>query len=101
MLDGSKRRAPTAREREAILLKTGGRCHVCGGVRGEHWCADHVSPKFRGGACAADNFLPSCPECNRLRWGNRPEVIREILRIGVYMRREKIRGTKLGKKVEG
>jgi 5-methylcytosine-specific restriction endonuclease McrA len=100
MNEGSKRRAPSKREREEIYAKSGGRCHICGGELSDNWCADHVHPKFRGGQCEGDNFLACCATCNRLRWGHRPETIQHMLRIGMYMRSEIKRGTKLGKKVD-
>ncbi len=93
------RRALTPRQRAYVLAKTGGTCHVCGGAAGQCWQADHVIPHLHGGAHSLDNYLPICKECNRLRWSYRPEVLRLMLRFGVYIKREIRHDTKLGRRL--
>jgi len=46
-----------------------------------------------------DNYLPICKECNRLRWSYRPDVLRLIIRLGVYAKHEIRQDTKLGKRL--
>ncbi len=85
----------TAQRRE-ILAKTGGRCHVCGDRAGKSWQADHVLHHQLGGGHSIDNYLPICRECNSLRWSYSPRVMRLIMRLGVYAKREVRHGTALG-----
>lgn len=91
-----RRGSLTAAERSAILKKTDGTCHVCGGRVGKRWQADHVVPHRLGGAAALENFLPICKECNRLRWFHSPEVIRLVMRLGVYAKLEIRHQTEIG-----
>jgi 5-methylcytosine-specific restriction endonuclease McrA len=71
-----------------VLKKTGGTCHVCGGAVGRKWQADHVVPHKLGGQARLENYLPICKECNRLRWFHAPDVVRLIMRLGVYAKNE-------------
>ncbi len=56
--------------REAILLKTGGKCVYCSVIlttrKGQpnSYCADHVLPVAKGGTDDAGNLVPSCASCN-------------------------------------
>jgi 5-methylcytosine-specific restriction endonuclease McrA len=93
------RRGLTRRQRAYVLAKTAGTCHVCGGEAGKGWQADHVIPHQHGGAHSLDNYLPICKECNRLRWSYRPEVLRLMLRFGVYIKHEIRHDTKLGRRL--
>ena len=72
---------------------------MCGGRVGKHWQADHVVPHRRGGLATLENYLPICKECNRLRWFHAPEVIRLILRLGIYAKLEIRRETELGERL--
>ena len=83
-----RRVALSASQREAVRMKTGGTCHVCGGQLGRKWQVDHVVPHKRGGESRSANYLPACRECNRLRWGYRPEVIRLMLRFGRHAKQQ-------------
>ena len=67
--DAAKRGVVTQAGRKRIRAKTGGTCHVCGGRAGKRWHADHVKPRRLGGKSEESNYLPTCQECNRLRWG--------------------------------
>ncbi|MBX3302227.1 MAG: HNH endonuclease [Nitrospira sp.] len=58
------RQALSATVRSAIFAKTGGRCHVCGGLIEGAWHADHVFPYSSGGGHAEDNYLPARALCN-------------------------------------
>ena len=93
------RRSLSAQLRRQILAKTAGRCHVCGGDAGFGWQADHVIPHQHGGSCTADNALAICVECNRLRWSYQPDVLRAIIRLGVYAKREIRHDTPLGRQL--
>ena len=101
--DKSSNKRPRARlssaDREKIFRKTGGTCHVCGGSLGERWQADHVVPHILGGQATLDNYLPICKECNRLRWFHSPDVIRLIMRLGVYAKNEIRNQTELGEQL--
>lgn len=63
---------------------------------GRRWQADHVIPHYFGGHARLENYLPICKECNRLRWFHAPEVIRLIMRLGIYAKNEIRHETKLG-----
>src|SRR5262245_32567453 len=53
-----RRSALSGTERDEVLRKTAGRCHICGGAIGsEMWQADHVLAFSRGGTPSADNYL--------------------------------------------
>jgi 5-methylcytosine-specific restriction endonuclease McrA len=86
-------------QRAEIHRKTGGRCHVCGGRLGTGWHADHIVPHTRGGSAALDNYLPTCGECNGLRGGQSPELLRLIMRLGVYAKHEIRLQTPLGEEM--
>src|SRR5580765_2738113 len=63
-----RRSRPGKTSREAILLKTGGRCHLCGGAITEtDWQADHVLAHSTGGKHSAENYLPAHSICNNYR----------------------------------
>lgn len=83
-----RRTALTASQRRQVRAKTSGTWHVCGGRVGRGWQADHVIPHHLGGTRSLDNYLPICRECNRLRWSHEPKVLRLIMRLGVYAKRE-------------
>ena len=92
-----KRAALTNAQREQVLTKTGGRCHICGGeIRGV-WHADHVFPHSSGGAHAVDNYLPAHDVCNTYRWDYTPEEYQLILKLGVWLKGEILRETKIGR----
>src|SRR5689334_20953073 len=58
--DSTKRRQTLSKgQRDLILRKTGGRCHICGGKikRGENWQADHVLAHAHGGLHDFENYL--------------------------------------------
>jgi hypothetical protein len=95
-----KRNPLSKKQREEILKKTEGHCHVCGCKIEGKWAADHVVPHAVGGQCTIENFLPCCHECNRLRWFYNPEELKQILRLGVYCNKEMKKSTGLGKKIE-
>lgn len=67
--------------------------------RGKRWQADHVLHHRLGGAHSIDNYLAICRECNGLRWSHSPRVMRLIMRIGIYAKREIRHGTPLGEKL--
>ena len=90
------RKPLTLAERKIVRAKTGGRCHVCGGLLGKNWCADHVLAHCRSGDHAVDNYLPACTICHRLRWHYKPGRFRKILALGVYVATEIREKTELG-----
>lgn len=83
-------------DREAILAKTGGRCHVCGGDCQDSWQADHVLAHSGGGEHSLDNYLPAHRLCNNYRWNYRPEEFQYILKLGVWARTQIARETSVG-----
>lgn len=84
-----KRRLRLSGERrEQIKSKTGGRCHLCGEVLRDKWDVDHLNAHSRGGSAAADNCLPACKTCNNYRWDYTSEEMRELMKLGVWVRRQ-------------
>jgi len=74
-------------ERDHILAKTAGHCHICGElISGSAWNADHVVAHSAGGTHNADNYLPAHPLCNNYRWDYSAEEFQLILKLGVWMR---------------
>lgn len=96
-----RRGSLTSADRSAVLEKTGGTCHVCGGRAGKKWQADHVIPHRQGGRSDVQNYLPIFKEYNRLRWFHSPEVIRIIMRLGIYAKLEIRHETELGERLVG
>lgn len=91
------RRKLTQRERAAVLAKTGGRCHICGGmVRGREWEADHVLAHGAGGTHSVEDYLPAHTLCNGYRWDYSSEEFQWVLKIGVWARKVMEDGSPLG-----
>jgi len=94
----SKRRALSSADREEILGRTRGRCHLCGGVIGKGaWDANHVFPLALGGKQGLENYLPAHRSCNGARWHLRPKEMVQVLKLGAWLRSEIERGTPIGK----
>lgn len=90
--------ALSADDRVTILRKTDGRCHVCGGlIEEDNWPADHVLAYSRGGRHSVENYLPSHGTCNHYRWDYLPNEFQEILRLGVWLRTQIEKQTRLGR----
>jgi hypothetical protein len=94
-----RRRALSAAERQRVLAKTGGRCHICGGSVDERWQADHVLAHSGGGGTDADNYLAAHGLCNNYRWDYLPEEFQTILKLGVWARTQIERGSPLGHQI--
>lgn len=90
----------TAAEREQVLRKTDGKCHICGGEITGAWSADHVLAHSAGGRHAAENYLPTHRTCNNYRWDYLPEECELILKLGVWARTQVEKGTVLGRDIE-
>ena len=84
-------------ERDQVLAKTGGRCHICGGLIEGKWEADHVFSHSLGGQHSIDNYLPTHSICNGYRWFYEPEEFQWILKLGVWLRTQIERKTALGR----
>jgi 5-methylcytosine-specific restriction endonuclease McrA len=84
-------------ERKEVLDKTGGRCHLCGGLIEGAWQADHVLSHSAGGSHQVDNYLPSHELCNNYRWHYSPEEFQHILKLGVWVRTQIERKTPIGR----
>ena len=97
----SVRQPLSVADRRAVLEKTGGRCHICGGTISGAWQADHVFAHSGGGHHAADNYLPAHALCNNYRWDYSAEEFQQILKLGVWVRTEIDRKTSLGMQVAG
>ena len=91
----------------AIFDKTRGHCHFCGDVvtfenRGwsespdGHWEVDHVIQRDKGGAKSAENCLPACMRCNRLRWHRTGAAMRDILLLGIIARKQIKQRSRMG-----
>jgi hypothetical protein len=99
----------------SIWQKTGGHCHFCGdairfGARGwkrgplyqaprGFWEVDHVIQVHKGGGRSAENCLPACVTCNRLRWHRKGPNIRRALLLGLVAGREVRKKTVLGREL--
>jgi HNH endonuclease len=95
-----------------VFQKTGGYCHYCGDrlqfrnrgwsaqPRG-HWEVDHVIQRNKGGSRGAENCLPACTECNRLRWARTGPALRRLVRLGLMATEEIERGTEIGRHLDG
>ena len=98
-LDGLARRALSTSERELVLSKTGGRCHICGGTINGPWHADHVLSHSAGGKHAVDNYLAAHAVCNNYRWDYTESEFQEILKLGVWARTQVEKSTPLGREI--
>lgn len=82
---GSKIRGHlTQSDRDKILRKTGGRCHICSGKIKGNWQADHVLAYSVGGKPTIENYLPAHKLCNHYRWDYSASEFQYILKIGVW-----------------
>jgi 5-methylcytosine-specific restriction endonuclease McrA len=90
------RQALSRNQREAVLAKTGGRCHICGGMFTEPWQADHVLAHSGGGGHIVDNYLPAHSICNNCRWDYTADELQEVLKLGVWIRKQIEDRTPLG-----
>jgi hypothetical protein len=95
------RKALSAEERAAILSKTGGRCHICGGEIDptSYWEADHVLRHGVGGGNKRDNYLAAHGLCNTYRWDHLPEEVQWVLKIGVWARKRMETDSEFGRKM--
>jgi 5-methylcytosine-specific restriction endonuclease McrA len=93
---GSKRKALSSSQRQKVLEKTDGRCHICGGKVGAKWHADHVLAHSAGGEHSAENYLPAHQTCNNHRWDYLPEEFELILKLGVWARTQIEKETSVG-----
>jgi hypothetical protein len=84
--EARKRVLLSASQRVAILKKTNGRCHICGGVIDSKWQADHVLAHANGGSDTTENFLPAHDLCNNYRWNYGTEEFQWIMKLGVHFR---------------
>jgi len=93
-----RRRALTKTQRTEILEKTDGRCHICGGtIEGDNWHADHILAHIKGGEHSVDNYLAADSVCNRSRWFYEAEEFQWILKLGIFMRSQIARKTRIGR----
>jgi len=92
-----RRESLTAAQRSAVLRKTGCRCHICGGVIGGKWQADHVLAHSGGGKHSLDNYLAAHKICNGYRWDYSAEEFQWILKIGVWARTGMRKNSALGR----
>ena len=60
------------------------------------WNADHVLAHSGGGDHSIANYLPAHRRCNSYRWDYLPEEFQEILRMGVWLRTQIEKETKVG-----
>jgi len=86
----------SAAERREIFAKTSGRCHICGGTIEGAWHADHVLAHSGGGEHCVDNYLPAHALCNSYRWDYSSEEFQHILKLGVWIRTQIERRSRIG-----
>jgi hypothetical protein len=97
---GLSRQRLSAIERAAVLSKTGGNCHICGGKIFGLWHADHVLAHSAGGGHAANNYLAAHSTCNSYRWDYIAEEFELIVKLGVWARTQIEHGTGVGAEIE-
>ena len=90
----------TRAERDEVLNKTGGKCHICGGDICGSWNADHVLAHSAGGEHSSDNYLPAHGTCNNYRWDYLAEEFELILKLGVWARTQVETDTTVGRAIE-
>ena len=94
--------------RREIFNKFDGHCHFCGDplvfenrgwaeVMDGHWEVDHVVQRDKGGRKTADNCLPACTRCNRLRWHRTGDAMRNLLLLGVIAMKQIKDGNEMGR----
>ena len=85
-------------DRSAILEKTAGRCHICGGHIDSHsyWEADHVFPSSGGGPSDIGNYLAAHGLCNTAKWDQSGEELQWVLKIGVWAKKQMEGSSELG-----
>lgn len=93
------RKSPSHTERDSVFAKTGGKCHICGGemAENESWQADHVFSHSMGGPHSLDNYLPAHSLCNNYRWFYLSEEFQWILKLGVWLRTEIRKQSRVGR----
>lgn len=68
-------------DREYIIARDGGTCHLCGKKPLRHLIElDHLVPLSKGGNHTADNLRVSCRRCNRVR--NDGRLPAQLLLVG-------------------
>jgi hypothetical protein len=88
-----KRAALTKKQRELVLAKTDGRCHVCGiELEAQGFHVDHIKSHITGGLHMENNYLPSCNTCNNLRWHYSSEEIQVIMKLGRWLKTKIVDG---------
>ena len=94
-----RRNRLTPAQREEILAKTDGRCHICGGEIEGSWQADHVIAQSAGGSSQTNSYLAAHPVCNNYRWDYVPQEFEIILKLGVWARTQVERDTIVGRAI--
>lgn len=96
-VNDAKRIALSKKQRALVLAKTDSRCHICSiALTANNFHADHVKAHITGGLHTENNYLPSCPTCNKLRWHYSPEELQLVLKLGVWAKTRIIDDSKLG-----
>ena len=55
--------------REKIYSKTDGHCAYCGcEINFDYFVIDHIIPKAKGGSSRIENLIPSCRDCNAMKY---------------------------------
>jgi len=74
------RRHVPNKTRAAVYAKFGGRCAYCGKpIKIDEMQVDHILSHSKGGKDELDNFLPSCPLCNRSKGAMDLELFRKYI----------------------
>lgn len=59
-------RKPRIRRKDALWIRTHGRCGYCGGkTRPERRTRDHIVPRVKGGKTVDANLIACCQQCNQ------------------------------------
>ena len=55
-------------KKDKLLKKKGNHCFYCGDKLTKSWEADHIVPKSKGGGDSYSNLVPSCRDCNAMKY---------------------------------
>jgi 5-methylcytosine-specific restriction endonuclease McrA len=74
------RKSISKKTRERVAVKTDKKCGYCGVDLPNRWHVDHIEPYAKNRSkCEIDNYMASCPQCNRFKSSFTVEAFRREL----------------------